>query len=130
MLASAAGAGRGAPKQAILAATTFNRVDMDKHGSRLHYRLSLAALASLAYAALGAIWITVSDRVAEALIPEVAQLTLVPVAKGWLFVAVSALAMYLLMRRTAERRAGDCHPYRRRGHRARAARRTTPACRW
>ena len=66
--------------------------------------LSYAALCSGIYAAFGGAWITVSDRIATALIPEGVQLSVFQTYKGWLFVAGSALLIYLLLRR-AERRA-------------------------
>ena len=70
------------------------------------FRPSLAALASTLYAAAGLIWITVSDQVAEALIPDTGQLTLFQSYKGWLFVIATALLMYVLLRRAGAAGSG------------------------
>ncbi|MDB5805962.1 MAG: sensor histidine kinase [Betaproteobacteria bacterium] len=70
------------------------RPRLSEHG------ISYAALCSGVYAALGIVWITISDRVAELLIPETAQASIFQSSKGCLFVGLSALAIYQLLRRT------------------------------
>lgn len=53
----------------------------------------------LAYAFFAALWILLSDRVIGALRMDPQTLVLVNVAKGWCFVAVTALLLYFLVRR-------------------------------
>lgn len=53
----------------------------------------------VAYAALSALWILLSDRTVSWLFPEPAGLALAQTAKGWLFVAVTAVLLYLVLRR-------------------------------
>lgn len=56
----------------------------------------------MAYALFGALWIIFSDLLMVQLVPEPALKT-VSVAKGWLFIAVTSLLLYLLIgRRLAE----------------------------
>ena len=65
--------------------------------------ISYAALCSGVYAALGVIWVAISDRVAEILIPGAAGISAFRTGTGCLFVVLTALAIYQLLRR-AERR--------------------------
>lgn len=53
----------------------------------------------LGYAGFAAAWILLSDRAAEALIPDPAAWTWVSMLKGWFFVAVTSLLLSLHMRR-------------------------------
>jgi PAS domain S-box-containing protein len=52
------------------------------------------------YAAVGALWILFSDRILGALAFDVPTLTRLQTAKGWLFVAVTATLLYLLVYRS------------------------------
>jgi PAS domain S-box-containing protein len=65
---------------------------------------SLAPITALkisgVYAAAGVLWILFSDRVVDGLAFDVLTLTRLQTAKGWLFVAVTATLLYLLVYRT------------------------------
>ncbi len=68
-------------------------------------RLPLATRAAILYALIGAVWIALSDRIAEALFPDPVQLTLVQTYKGWAFVLGSALfLLYYIGRENKIRR--------------------------
>ena len=54
--------------------------------------------ASLLFGAISAGWILVSDRVAEAIAHDEQALTRLQTLKGWLFVGMSSLLMYALLR--------------------------------
>lgn len=54
---------------------------------------------ALIYAVLGALWITWSDAAVELFARDSANLTRLQTWKGWLYVAVTALLIYLLVRR-------------------------------
>ena len=58
-----------------------------------------------AYAVFSALWILVSDKLVEALIGTPGAMLLASVAKGWLFVIVTALLLYAMMRRVQNRLA-------------------------
>ena len=51
------------------------------------------------YGALGALWIGISDLLVEAIDPSPRIRFLIDVSKGWLYVAITALVIYLLIRR-------------------------------
>ncbi len=51
------------------------------------------------YLLFGGLWITVSDRVLEALVTDEHKFTRLQTYKGWFFVAASALLLYLVTRR-------------------------------
>ncbi len=53
----------------------------------------------LTYATIASLWIVLSDRVVEWLFRDFTQFSLVSALKGWLFVAVTSLLLYRLMRR-------------------------------
>ena len=53
----------------------------------------------LAYAALAAAWILLSDRVVGWLFDDPAKILLASILKGWLFVAVTAFMLFLVLRR-------------------------------
>ncbi|WP_079435210.1 PAS domain-containing protein [Zoogloea sp. LCSB751] len=61
------------------------------------------------YVLFAAAWILLSDKALEALFDDPTQMTLVSIAKGWVFVAVTALLLYTLMqhawRRTSSARS-------------------------
>ena len=59
-------------------------------------RLSAAGKVALAYALFSLLWILGSDRLLLALFPKAATLTLWQTVKGFLFVALSGLLVYLL----------------------------------
>jgi two-component system sensor histidine kinase/response regulator len=54
---------------------------------------------ALAYAAFGALWILVSDRVVAVLLNDPALIVIASTLKGWAFVAITALLLYQLMQR-------------------------------
>lgn len=53
----------------------------------------------LSYALFAALWITASDALLEILVPDPAMLMLASTVKGWLFVVLSSLLLYALVRR-------------------------------
>ena len=53
---------------------------------------------SLAYAVAGALWLLFSDRLLAFLVSDSAQLTEYQTYKGWLFVAVTAVLLYVVAR--------------------------------
>lgn len=67
-------------------------------GMRLQ-RLPLAARLAILYVLIGAIWIALSDRAAEALFPNPAELTIVQTYKGWVFVLSSGLLLFMYVAR-------------------------------
>ena len=54
---------------------------------------------SLLYALFGGLWIILSDRLLAALITDVSVLTTMQTYKGWAYVVISALLIYVLLRR-------------------------------
>lgn len=54
------------------------------------------------YAILGALWILLSDRIVIALFPDPEQFLRASMIKGWLFVIVTSLLLYALIRRQIE----------------------------
>jgi len=71
----------------------------DRH-RRIPVVLDDAALRiALVYALCAALWILLSDQVLGALVRDPALVTTLSVAKGWVFVIVSALVLYRLLRR-------------------------------
>ncbi|MBK5965912.1 hypothetical protein CCR95_17985 [Thiocystis minor] len=61
--------------------------------------LSAILAVVLAYAAFAGMWILLSDRAVSWLVSVPAQVTLISTLKGWLFVAVTSLLLYVLLRR-------------------------------
>ena len=55
----------------------------------------------LIYAAVASLWIMLSDRVLEWLLPDPAQMLLASTFKGWLFVLLTSVLLFVLMRRLA-----------------------------
>src|SRR4030095_1661180 len=55
------------------------------------------------YAAFAALWILLSDKALVWLVPDPAQMALASTMKGWVFVAVTSLLLYRLMRRLLRR---------------------------
>jgi len=64
----------------------------------------------LPYAVFAALWILLSDKAVELLFSEPAQITLASTLKGWLFVAVTSLLLYGLMRRQLVRGEAQAEP--------------------
>ncbi len=60
-------------------------------------RTGIAALV-LGYAALSALWVLASDRAVEWLLADTAQMGVAHTLKGWVFVAITSLLLYLLLR--------------------------------
>ncbi len=60
---------------------------------------SLASRVAFVYMILGAVWIVLTDRFAQALFANPADLTLVQTYKGWVFVAASALFLFIYLAR-------------------------------
>ncbi|HEY6896584.1 MAG TPA: EAL domain-containing protein [Rhodocyclaceae bacterium] len=54
---------------------------------------------ALSYAVLGALWILFSDQLAEAIAPDHHTYALIQTWKGWLFIAVTTLLLYLMLYR-------------------------------
>ncbi len=61
-------------------------------------RISFALEVSLIYAFIGGSWILLSDRIAALLFPETDLLLVVQTYKGWFYVAVTALALFALIK--------------------------------
>jgi hypothetical protein len=55
---------------------------------------------ALLYAVVGALWILFSDSLLEALVDDAATLSRLQTLKGWGYVALTAWALYLLIRRS------------------------------
>lgn len=69
------------------------------HNSTTHGRPSMIWAVVLIYAAVSSLWILLSDRVLELLLRDPAQLLLVSTLKGWLFVLLTSVLLFVLMRR-------------------------------
>jgi PAS domain S-box-containing protein len=63
-----------------------------------------AASFALGYAAIGATWILMSDRVVAMMFPDPSQAIIASTLKGWLFVAVTALLLFYVLSRHSQRR--------------------------
>ena len=63
-------------------------------------RTGIAAVV-LGYAALSALWVLASDRAVEWLLADSAQMAVAHTLKGWLFIAVTSLLLYHLLRSRA-----------------------------
>ena len=61
--------------------------------------LTVAAI----YAGVASVWIVFSDRVVKAAVSDPQMLTTIQTAKGWFFVAVTAVVLYLLVRGAVRR---------------------------
>ena len=64
----------------------------------------------LLYAVFASLWIILSDKAVEWLFHTPSQIVLAGTFKGWLFVAVTSLLLYGLMRRLVGRRGADAAP--------------------
>lgn len=65
-----------------------------------------ALFPALAYAVFAALWILVSDQVVTWLFSDPVHVALANTLKGWLFVAVTALLLFLLLRRRGRAEKG------------------------
>ena len=63
-----------------------------------HDEYNVALKVSLTYAAIAALWILFSDRAASLFSADMAELTIINTFKGWAFVVVTALLLYLQLR--------------------------------
>lgn len=64
-----------------------------------------AALVTVVYTVLGAVWILFSDRLLEIFVGDPRWLSRLQTVKGWLFVAATAVLLYCAMRAAARGRA-------------------------
>jgi PAS domain S-box-containing protein len=74
------------------------------HPNRLHPEASATGTAGalrvvFLYAGFSGLWILLSDRAVEALIRDPATMTLVSIAKGWVFVTVTAILLFVMVKR-------------------------------
>ena len=74
------------------------------HPNRLPSKASATATAGalrvvFLYAGFSGLWILLSDRAVAALISDPASMTLVSIAKGWVFVTVTAILLFVLVKR-------------------------------
>lgn len=60
---------------------------------------TVSARIVLIYAAIGGVWILFSDRLLSMIVTDLALLTRLQTAKGWLYVAATALLLYWLINR-------------------------------
>ena len=65
-------------------------------------QLPLGTRAAVLYVLIGAIWIALSDRLAAALFPSAADLTIVQTYKGWFFVLGSGLFLLIYIGRESK----------------------------
>jgi len=56
----------------------------------------------LLYAGFASLWILLSDKAVEFLLNDPAKITLASTLKGWVFVAVTSILLYGLIRRLLE----------------------------
>ncbi len=74
------------------------------HPSQLHPKAAATGTAGALrvvffYAGFSGLWILLSDRTVAALVSDPAIMTLVSIAKGWVFVAVTASLLFILVKR-------------------------------
>jgi PAS domain S-box-containing protein len=81
--------------------------------SMKRWRISFALQISLLYALLGGLWILLSDRTAAVLFPNPAYFAMAQTYKGWFFILVTAILLFILVahesrtRKKAEQRYGE-----------------------
>ena len=71
---------------------------------QMHLKRSRAATSGalrvvLLYAGFSGLWILLSDRVVEALVQDPAAMTRISIAKGWVFVAVTSMLLFIMVKR-------------------------------
>src|SRR5664279_5693999 len=74
------------------------------HPNRVHPKASATGTAGalrvvFLYAGFSGLWILLSDRAVAALISDPAIMTLVSIAKGWVFVTVTAILLFVMVKR-------------------------------
>lgn len=67
----------------------------------------------LTYAAVASLWILLSDKAVEWLFSTQAQFALASTIKGWLFILITALMLYAMLRRRIDMPVVTRHPSRR-----------------
>jgi len=71
--------------------------------AKLQPKASLATTGALRvallYAGFSGLWILLSDRAVEALVQDATLMTRVSIAKGWAFVAVTAILLFIMVKR-------------------------------
>jgi len=77
----------------------ITRPAADARSSREPAGLAAILAITLIYAAFAALWILLSDKTVAWLFPDAEQLVQASMVKGWLFVAVTSLLLFGLMRR-------------------------------
>jgi PAS domain-containing protein len=68
---------------------------------KLEIRNKLAQIAvrtALVYALIGAVWILLSDQVLRAFVSDPARIHRLEVYKGWVFIGITALLLYAIVR--------------------------------
>ncbi|WP_043815370.1 hypothetical protein [Rubrivivax gelatinosus] len=83
----------------------------DSAGAPRRSRLTALRVA-LGYAGLASLWILLSDRWVEHLMTDAEARVLAGIAKGWVFVAVTSLLLYVLVRRMAPAEPASGRPQR------------------
>ena len=71
---------------------------------------SVALKIALTYALVSALWILFSDRVLSSWITDPTLLGLASAIKGWIFIAVTALLLYKLLRRRGDAPSASTTP--------------------
>ena len=66
--------------------------------------ISPALKVALFYAAFGVVWVFFSDRIVSYLVDDVDLLTQIQTIKGWVFVGLTTVLLYLLIRQDYQRR--------------------------
>ncbi len=67
----------------------------------------LAVVTAAAYLIFSVLWILLSDRLLAALIPDMAGLTVWQTLKGWFFVVISSVLIYVILRRAVQMQRND-----------------------
>lgn len=72
----------------------------DDQGQKMKPSALLALKIALLYAVIGALWILFSDAFVERLVTNAVMLTYLQTLKGWGYVALTAVGLYLVIRRS------------------------------
>ncbi|WP_448206619.1 PAS domain S-box protein [Azospirillum sp. sgz302134] len=81
-----------------------------KPTSQERHRSRFPVMVSVGYAAVSAVWIAASDRIAATLFAE--NLATVQTYKGWLFILITATLLFLVLHRESRRRQAVEHSLR------------------